>query len=258
MGPSKSPYPYACELVHFHIHDHEHTLTHVHMFTYMHTNFSRCEPKWIPIQFINCACNTTSHGCCKTCVPKGSYNTCVPIGSCRCICCYGPDPTDSDDHNNDAEESDADDEKDDTIINCKDGVWKCVCYKSPTKEVKLCISSPEPATRSDSSSLNQETPLLDSSSVRTQTGSTTYGSDGGKFNIIELSRAHTIIGIAADYTMHVWSAAILALDQLRPLPMLSLSTCIAVHGISTLVCMVDRYGRSKSTIFVIHGPRQVL
>ena len=179
----KLPYPHTWELVHFHniititvlfkstqytrAHSHTHVFT-KHTHVHIHPS-SRCEPKCIPIQFINCGCNITSHGSCKRCAPEGSCNPCVPIGSCRCICCYGPDPIDSDDHNNVAG-----DEKEDTVINCKDGVWKYVCFKNPTKEVELCISSPEPATRSDSSSPKQETPLLEGSSI------TMYGSDGGK------------------------------------------------------------------------------
>ena len=168
-----------------------HTLMIMHVSTHISTqtcsptpvqNFSRCEPKWIPIQFIDCACNATSHG---SCIPKGNCKFHVPIGSCRCICCYGPDPIDHNstsnaeqsgpvDHNSDAEQSDPDDDA--TVMSCKDGVWKCVCCKGPVEEAKLCISSPEPPSLP-----NQETPLLESSSVKIQTGSTTYGT--GKLKV---------------------------------------------------------------------------
>lgn len=160
----------------YNIHNH----ANVHSYITLHNNFSRCEPKWIPVQFINCVCHCRIRSCCCS----GTRNWCEPIGPCRCIICYGPDPNDSE---NDAEDDSNDHndnvENDDTVKNCKDGIWKYVCCKSPVKEVKLCISSPEPAARSGSSSPDPEMPLLDSISVEIQTGSTKYGSDGGKITV---------------------------------------------------------------------------
>ena len=140
---------------HAHTHTHTHTHAHAHTHTMPKYDFRRCEPKWIPFQFVNCVSRAKS---------KHTCNPCVPIRPCRCVICFGPDPNDSDDDT-------------ETVVDLKDGIWRCVCFKPPhdqVKEAELCVCSADTAAGDGTPS--PESPLL----AEVGTPDPNYGATGGK------------------------------------------------------------------------------